>query len=259
MMSFLTGRLVRFLLLSDIHSNLDALEACVAAAGSYDSVANLGDIVGYGACPNEVIERSRQLGDVFVRGNHDKACAGLMDVRGFNYIAAAAVVWTHHELTPENLQWLKALPQGPLPLAPLSDVQVAHGSPRDEDEYLLVSDHAAVSALNTEFEITFFGHTHMQGGFVVGDSQETTFRPEFDEGDLAKFEFALNRHGKYLINPGSVGQPRDGDPRAAFAVYDSDARKVEFYRVKYNIEQAQQRIRAAGLPDRLADRLSMGR
>lgn len=259
MMSFLTGRLVRFLLLSDIHSNLDALEACVTAAGSYDAVANLGDIVGYGACPNQVVERSRQLGNLFVRGNHDKACAGLMDVRGFNYIAAAAVVWTHHELTPENLQWLKALPQGPLPMAPLTDAQVAHGSPRDEDEYLLVSDHAAVSTFDSEIPLTFFGHTHMQGGFVVGDGQETTFRPEFAEGDLAKFEFTLERKGKYLINPGSVGQPRDGDWRAAFAIYDSDTRKVEFYRVKYDVERAQQRIREAGLPDRLADRLSMGR
>jgi diadenosine tetraphosphatase ApaH/serine/threonine PP2A family protein phosphatase len=259
MMSFLTGRRVRFLLLSDIHSNLDALEACVAAAGSYDAVANLGDIVGYGACPNQVIELSRRLGNLFVRGNHDKACAGLMDVRGFNYIAAAAVVWTHHELSPENLQWLKALPQGPLPMTPLADAQVAHGSPRDEDEYLLVSDHAAVSTFASEIPITFFGHTHMQGGFIVGDSQETTFRPEFEEGDLAKFEFALDRQGKYLINPGSVGQPRDGDWRAACAIYDSDARQVTFYRVKYDVERAQQRIREAGLPERLADRLSMGR
>ena len=259
MMSFLTGRHVRFLLLSDIHSNLDALEACVAAAGSFDAVANLGDIVGYGACPNQVIERSRQLGHLFVRGNHDKACAGLMDVRGFNYIAAAAVVWTHHELSADNLQWLKALPQGPLPLAPLADAQVAHGSPRDEDEYLLVSDHAAVSAVTSEVPITFFGHTHMQGGFIVDDSQETTFRPEFAEGDVARYEFPLDRQGKYLINPGSVGQPRDGDPRAAFAVYDSDTRIVEFYRARYDVEKAQQRIRQAGLPDRLADRLSMGR
>jgi diadenosine tetraphosphatase ApaH/serine/threonine PP2A family protein phosphatase len=251
---------VRFLLLSDIHANLDALEACLAAAPAYDAIANLGDIVGYGACPNQVIERSRALGDLFVRGNHDKACAGLMDVRGFNHIAAAAVVWTHHELRPDNLQWLKAMPQGPLPLAPLTDVQVAHGSPRDEDEYLLVPDHAAVSAFTTEIPITFFGHTHMQGGFVVGDGQENTFRPEFDEdGDAVKFEFSLDRKGKYLINPGSVGQPRDGDWRAAFAIFDSDTRTVNFHRVKYDVEKAQQRIREAGLPERLADRLAFGR
>lgn len=251
---------MRFLLLSDIHSNLDALEACVAGAPAFDAVANLGDIVGYGACPNQVIERSRALGNLFVRGNHDKACAGLMDVRGFNYIAAAAVVWTHHELSADNLAWLKAMPQGPLPLTPLTDAQVAHGSPRDEDEYLLVSDHAAVSAFHVEVPLTFFGHTHMQGGFLVGDDGETTFRPEFDEkADAVSFEYPLDRNGKYLINPGSVGQPRDGDWRAAFAIYDSDARIVTFHRVKYDVEKAQQRIRAAGLPERLADRLTLGR
>lgn len=251
---------MRFLLLSDIHSNLDALEACLAAAPAYDMAANLGDIVGYGACPNQVIDRSRELGKLFVRGNHDKACAGLMDVRGFNYIAAAAVVWTHHELTADNLKWLKEMPQGPLPLAPLTDAQLAHGSPRDEDEYLLMSDHAAMSATHIEVPVTFFGHTHMQGGFLVGDTQETTFRPEFDEnGDVVSFDHRLDRNGKYLINPGSVGQPRDGDWRAAFAIFDSDARSVTFYRVKYDVEKAQQRIREAGLPERLADRLSLGR
>ncbi len=251
---------MRFLLLSDIHSNLDALDACLAAAPSYDAAANLGDIVGYGACPNQVIDRSRALGNLFVRGNHDKACAGLMDVRGFNYIAAAAVVWTHHELTADNLQWLKDMPQGPLPLLPLTDAQVAHGSPRDEDEYLLVSDHAVVTASAIETPVTFFGHTHMQGGFLVGDNQESTFRPEFPEADdVANFEYRLDKNGKYLINPGSVGQPRDGDWRAAFAIYDSDSRSVTFYRVKYDVEKAQQRIRDAGLPERLADRLSLGR
>lgn len=251
---------MRFLLLSDIHSNLDALEACLAAAPAHDAVANLGDIVGYGACPNEVIARSRQLGNLLVRGNHDKACAGLMDVRGFNSIAAAAVVWTHHVLTPENLAWLKGLPQGPLPLAPVRDAQIAHGSPRDEDEYLLVPDHAAESADVTRFPITFFGHTHMQGGFVFGENQESTFHPEYSPGDAgSKFGYRLKQDGKYLINPGSVGQPRDGDWRAAFALYDSEQRTVTFFRVKYDIEKAQQRIREAGLPERLADRLAFGR
>ena len=260
MMGRSTGQHVRFLLLSDIHSNLDALEACLAAAPAYDAVANLGDVVGYGACPNEVIERSRSLGSLFVRGNHDKACAGIMDVRSFNYLAAASVVWTHHVLTPGNLQWLKEMPQGPLALGPLTDAQVAHGSPRDEDEYLLASDHAAVSAFNTDVPLTFFGHTHMQGGFLITDSQEATFRPEYEEnGAVVSYQYQLDRGGKYLVNPGSVGQPRDGDWRAAFALFDSDARTVNFFRVKYDVEKAARRIREAGLPDRLADRLGLGR
>jgi diadenosine tetraphosphatase ApaH/serine/threonine PP2A family protein phosphatase len=251
---------VRFLILSDIHSNLDALEAVRAAAPAYDVVANLGDIVGYGACPNEVIDRSRQLGSIFVRGNHDKACCGISDVRGFNYVAAAAVVWTHHALTPENLEWLKALPQGPLPLDPLKDVQVVHGSPRDEDEYLLASGHAADSAEETQFPLTFFGHTHMQGGFLLSGNQEITFHPKYqEENENESWVLSLDRPGKYLINPGSVGQPRDGDWRAAFALYDSDSRKVTFYRVVYDIALAQKRIREANLPERLADRLVHGR
>lgn len=251
---------MRFLILSDIHSNLDALEAILATAPAYDVVANLGDIVGYGACPNEVIDRSRELGNIFVRGNHDKTCAGIADVRGFNYIAAAAVVWTHNALTPENLQWLKELPQGPLPLEPLTDVQVAHGSPRDEDEYLLGSDHAAESADQTDVPITFFGHTHMQGGFLITNNQEITFRPTYkEENENENWELALDRPGKYLINPGSVGQPRDGDWRAGFAIFDSDARKVKFFRVVYDVAKAQKRIRDAKLPERLAERLLHGR
>jgi diadenosine tetraphosphatase ApaH/serine/threonine PP2A family protein phosphatase len=251
---------VRFLLLSDIHANLDALDACLAAAPNYDAAANLGDVVGYGACPNEVIAKSRELGNLVVRGNHDKACAGMMDVRGFNTIAAAAVVWTHHELAPENLTWLKQLPQGPVPLTPLTDAQLAHGSPRDEDEYLLVSDHAVDSAVQTDVPITFFGHTHMQGGFLINDKKESTFRPTFSETEeVTKFDYSLHEHGKYLINPGSVGQPRDGDWRAAFAVFDSEARTVTFFRVKYDAEKAAKRIRDAGLPERLADRLLIGR
>jgi diadenosine tetraphosphatase ApaH/serine/threonine PP2A family protein phosphatase len=260
MMYFCGNSIVRVLLLSDIHSNLEALEACIAAAPAYDLVANLGDIVGYGASPNEVIERSRALGSLFVRGNHDKACAGLMDVRGFNTIASAAVVWTHHALTPDNLTWLKELPHGPLPLSPLQDVQIAHGSPRDEDEYLLVSEHAAPLADESRVPITFFGHTHMQGGFLFSGNQESTLHPEYLPGeDDSKFGYRLKDGGKYLINPGSVGQPRDGDWRAAFALYDSDQRTVTFFRVKYDIEKAQQQIRDAGLPERLADRLALGR
>jgi predicted phosphodiesterase len=260
MMSLCLLTTVRFLILSDIHSNLDALEAALAAAPAYDAVANLGDIVGYGACPNEVVDISRELGNIFVRGNHDKACVGMADVRTFNHIAAAAVVWTNHVLTPENLEWLKALPQGPLPLQPLSDAQVVHGSPRDEDEYLLVSDHAVDSSYESEVPITFFGHTHMQGGFLVANHQEVTFRPAYEEdNENASWELSLDRPGKYLINPGSIGQPRDGDWRAGFAVYDSDTHKVTFYRAVYDVAKAQKRIRDAHLPERLAERLVHGR
>src|SRR5262252_7448954 len=125
---------MRILVISDIHGNLDALEACIAAAGSFDEVVNLGDVVGYGASPNEVIEKSRSLGKHFVRGNHDKASAGLMDLKDFNPIAGLAALWTREALSPENLSWLRELPQGPVFMDGLPGVQFVHGSPIDEDE-----------------------------------------------------------------------------------------------------------------------------
>jgi predicted phosphodiesterase len=128
---------VRILILSDIHSNLEALEACLAAAPAYDSVVNLGDVVGYGANPNEVVERCRKLGGFFVRGNHDKAVCGLIDLDDFNPIASEAVHWTRKVLTPGNLEWLHSLPQGPMQLEEMPDIQFVHGSPLDEDEYLV--------------------------------------------------------------------------------------------------------------------------
>src|SRR6201984_3323351 len=139
-------RFMRILVLSDIHGNLDALEACIAAAGSFDEAVNLGDIVGYGASPNEVIDRSRSLGKYFVRGNHDKASSGLMDLKDFNPIAGLAALWTRDQLTPENLTWLRSLPQGPVQIPDVPEVQFVHGSPIDEDEYL-VTLHDALQPL----------------------------------------------------------------------------------------------------------------
>ena len=125
---------MRILLLSDIHANLEALDATLASAPPFDEVVNLGDIVGYGASPNEVAERSRKLGKTFVRGNHDKAATGVMDLDDFNAMAATAAIWTRNELSPENLDWLRALPQGPVSLPDFPHVQLVHGSPNDEDE-----------------------------------------------------------------------------------------------------------------------------
>ncbi len=251
---------MRALLLSDIHSNLDALEACLAAAPGYDLAANLGDIVGYGACPNEVIARSRELGRLFVRGNHDKACSGVSDLEYFNPVAGLAVLWTQRALTAENLQWLRELPTGPVQVPELPGVQFAHGSPLDEDEYLILPTDALDPLAETPVPLTFFGHTHVQGGFSLNQSDARSMRPEYPGRDqLQRYELALRPGVHYLINPGSVGQPRDGDARAAFAVFDSEARTVTYFRVPYDIARAQQRIRDAGLPERLASRLSEGR
>jgi predicted phosphodiesterase len=251
---------LRILVLSDIHSNLEALDACLAAAPAYDVVVNLGDIVGYGASPNEVIERSRALGKYFVRGNHDKASAGLMDLKDFNPIAGLAAVWTRDHLTPENLEWLRALPQGPVRVEGLPDVQFVHGSPIDEDEYLVSLRDAVEPLLTTSSALTFFGHSHLQGTFLGNGSNADAYRPDYRTvGQAEASEFPLKRGLRYLINPGSVGQPRDGDWRAAFALYDSDAGVISFLRTPYNLKQAQERILAASLPQRLATRLAAGR
>lgn len=250
---------MRILILSDIHANLEALEACLAAAPAHDRVFNLGDIVGYGANPNEVTERSRELGTVFVRGNHDKACSGVTSLDDFNPIAGLAVLWTRQRLKPENLSFLHDLPSGPV--SPLDGIQCVHGSPRDEDEYVLMRRDAYSILGKADAPVTFFGHTHVQGGFWIDDdtNQEGSLEPAYKSRDgYQEITVELRATAKYMINPGSVGQPRDGDPRAAFAIYDSEKRAVIFCRAPYDITAAQEKIFAAGLPERLAIRLEEG-
>jgi predicted phosphodiesterase len=251
---------VRILILSDIHSNLEALEACLAAAPAHDAVVNLGDIVGYCASPNEVVDRSRELGKIFVRGNHDKAASGLMDLKDFNPVAAMAAEWTRQNLTPDNLAWLRALPQGPVQLDGLADTQFVHGSPVDEDQYVVSVREAVEPMMATPVPVTFFGHTHLQGSFVADTTYLDSFRPAYKTvGQSETIEVPLKEGLRYLVNPGSVGQPRDGDWRAGFAIFDSDARLVTFCRVPYDLKSAQDRIFAAQLPQRLATRLAAGR
>jgi predicted phosphodiesterase len=251
---------LRILVLSDIHANLEALEACLAAAPPYDLVVNLGDVVGYGASPNEVVDRSRELGKIFVRGNHDKAATGLLALDDFNPIAAAAALWTRDHLTPEHHDWLHSLPQGPLPLEGFSQAQLVHGSPTDEDMYVVSIGDALVPLLATTIPLTFFGHTHLQGGFFANGNSADGFRPEYRSvGKAESVSLQLKPETRYMINPGSVGQPRDGDWRAAFALFDSHAQVIHFHRAPYNLKAAQDRIFAANLPPRLATRLAAGR
>jgi predicted phosphodiesterase len=251
---------VRILLLSDIHANLEALEAALGAAPPFDAVVNLGDIVGYGASPNEVAERSRTLGKVFVRGNHDKAATGVMNLDDFNPMAAAAAIWTRNQLTPENLDWLRGLPQGPVSLPDFPQVQLVHGSPNDEDEYVVSLGDALAPLITLTIPLTFFGHTHLQGGFFANGSSADGFRPEYRTvGQPESVPLQLKAATRYLINPGSVGQPRDGDWRAAFALFDSEAQIIHFHRTPYNLKAAQDRIFEAKLPPRLATRLAVGR
>jgi diadenosine tetraphosphatase ApaH/serine/threonine PP2A family protein phosphatase len=251
---------LRILLLSDIHANLEALEACLAEAPAYDLVANLGDVVGYGASPNEVVDRSRSLGKIFVRGNHDKAATGLLALDDFNPMAATAATWTRDQLTAEHHEWLKSLPQGPLALEGFPQAQLVHGSPADEDIYIVSLGDALVPLLALTTPLTFFGHTHLQGGFFANGNSADGFRPEYRTvGQAESVSLQLKPDTRYMINPGSVGQPRDGDWRAAFALFDTEAQVVHFHRTPYNLKAAQDRIFAANLPPRLATRLAAGR
>ena len=261
---------MRALIVSDVHGNLEALEAVLAAAhGLWDEVWNLGDMVGYGASPNEVIDRLRSLASVHVRGNHDRVCCGLTSPENFNPVARAAALWTRTALTPENLAWLEAMPQGPL-AAGEGAACCAHGSPLDEDEYLLTLRDAWAPLAQMTAPVTFFGHTHVQGGFLHQGEQWQEIRPTFEAPQngrrrrkeapgLQSASLALPEGSHVLINPGSVGQPRDRDWRAAYAIFSSDDQTVTFFRVPYDVASCQQRILGAKLPERLAARLREGR
>jgi diadenosine tetraphosphatase ApaH/serine/threonine PP2A family protein phosphatase len=255
---------MRLLLISDIHANLEALEAVLAAAPPYDMLANLGDVVGYNASPNEVCTLVLGLDGLIVRGNHDRSCSGLTDLSTFNPVAAISARWTQVRLTPEHLSWLRALPQGPLRQESLPGVEFVHGAPEDEDEYLLNVFSAEESfSIPGQAGIVFFGHTHLQGGFVQEGNKVRQFSPLYESAEGAvEFEMPLQPGSRYLINPGSVGQPRDGDWRAAFAIYEtrkSQPGRVRFHRVPYDLSGAQERILASDLPPRWAMRLRMGR
>jgi predicted phosphodiesterase len=245
---------VRYLILSDIHSNWEALSATLEdAAGDYGQALCCGDLVGYGADPNAVVDWVRENVKAVVRGNHDKVCAGLEDLSWFNPVARSAANWTGAALTPENLVYLRSLPRGPVTF---DGVALLHGSPVDEDEYVVSTFAASQVAPYLELQVSFFGHTHLQGGFLCHRNGIRRLpRPGPNE---KRCTVEIEHTTLHLLNPGSVGQPRDGDARAAYAIYDSDERTVEFRRTPYDVPRAQAKIREAGLPELLADRLEFG-
>ena len=247
---------MRSLILSDIHANLEALDAVLAAAppASYDRLLILGDLVGYGANPNEVVDRVLALSpDVLIRGNHDKVAAGLEDAESFNYLAAHAAHWTHDALTPDNRARVAELPAGPLPVD--DQIEVCHGAPFDEDAYVFEIKDAVQAFDAATRPLCLFGHTHVAVAYVRDDDRLSVTVPDLDDGLTLPIQPRL----RYLVNPGSVGQPRDGDPRAAYATFDSDAAELVLRRAAYPIDVAQQKIIQAGLPESLAHRLGLGR
>lgn len=248
---------MRYLILSDIHSNLEALEKSLAVAeGKHDRVLCLGDLVGYGPDPNAVISCLQPRAKVIVRGNHDKACCGLTDAEDFNYLARAATEWTRTQLTPEHFEFLRGLPAGPVRV---DGIELVHGSPFDEDEYIFDSLGAIQAFQAADAPLVFFGHSHHQGGFQLTEDNrlQSISLPTIKDDEPAGVSFTGD--ARFLLNPGSIGQPRDGDFRAAFAILDIDERRVEFYRTPYDLARTQEKMRAAGLPEPLIARLEVGR
>jgi diadenosine tetraphosphatase ApaH/serine/threonine PP2A family protein phosphatase len=237
-----------FLILSDIHGNLEALNAVLEdASGLYDRILCLGDLVGYGADPNAIVEWARESAQVVVRGNHDKVCAGIDSAENYNPAAQVSARWTEAQLSAASRAYLERLPRGPLPYEGLD---LVHGSPADEDEYVHQLYQLPALLPFLESRVTFFGHTHVQGGFLMTPHAGRPIPP--------RLVLSIEPDYFYLVNPGSVGQPRDRDPRAAYAIYSEVERSVEFRRVAYDIDRAGAKIRAAGMPEFLAVRLLEG-
>ena len=240
---------MRIAVLSDIHSNLVALDAVLAHAGPVDAVWHLGDVVGYGPDPDGVVARLIEVGAIGVRGNHDAAALGGPEIDWFNPEARAAAEWTRDTIDATTRAWLSALPERHA----MGAMTLVHGSPRDPlREYVSTPDVALenLAVLDTPYGLN--GHTHVPAAFCLGPDEAMRIMAPGDGGTHA---FDGQRA---LINPGSVGQPRDGDPDASYLVLDPDTTSVTWHRVPYDIPAVQAAIRAAGLPGRLADRLAYG-
>ena len=242
-----------YAVISDIHSNLEALTASLNEIDRIkaDKIVCLGDIVGYNPNPNECVELLRERNVQCVMGNHDSRAAGLADASDFNLMAARAIEWTRGVLTPENRAFLAALPKSRLIDGRFLAV---HGWVNDTDRYIFGESDATknfglLRELKKPARLCFFGHTHVHAAYIEDDGEAHLV--EADSVKLAKGK-------RYLLNPGAIGQPRDRDPRASFAVYDHGAGKVTFHRVDYDIQLTVAKLLEAGLPERLAERLKLG-
>lgn len=246
---------MRYLILSDIHSNEEALSAVLARAArrKHDRVVILGDFVGYGADPNAVIDRIRRIRKrkAMIRGNHDKVVCGLDSGDLFNPVALKAARWTTGTISPGSRQFLEELPIGPVEVD--GAFVICHGSPRDEDAYIFSDYDAYLNFSASDATVCFFGHSHIPSVFTL---EPHGIRVDVIRGGHVRMR--LKRDSRYLINPGSIGQPRDRNPAASFAFYDSEERVVTFERVSYDVEKTREKIHRAGLPGMLGDRLLMG-
>ena len=250
---------MRYLILSDIHANWEALAAVLnhVRRKKFERILFLGDAVGYGASPNLVLDWLRSVGSsgVLIRGNHDRVCSGLDSGEYFNRFALHAAEWTADILEDRNRKILRDLPEGPVVVE--DQVAMCHGAPHDEDAYLFSGNDALPAFEALPQQVTFFGHTHVPSVFSLDErAAPTDMEVRLLAGERGRISLEEGR--RYLINPGSVGQPRDRDPRAAYGIYDSQTRRFYHYRVAYPVAEARRRILRAGLPPMLGDRLLHG-
>lgn len=250
---------MRYLILSDIHGNQEALTAVRnhSRRKKIDRVLFLGDAVGYGASPNSVLEWLRTLTPppLVVRGNHDRVCARLDGGEYFNRHALIAAEWTARHLDQRNGQYLRDLPEGPIEVD--DDVVICHGSPEDEDTYIFSGYDAAPAFGLVRQPVIFFGHTHVPSLFALDNrGDKPTIHVRLLSGDRQTID--VEPGCRYLVNPGSVGQPRDRVAKAGYAIWDGEARRIYHYRVSYSAARARKRIVRAGLPAVLGDRLLLG-
>ena len=242
---------MRILVISDIHANYTALEAVLNAAGSVDETWCLGDMVGYGPDPNAVVEAIRELPSlVCLLGNHDVAALGRMPFETFNGDARRSLLWTEKVLNADNMNFLRSIPSSS---KVRGQATLAHGSPRDPLwEYVLNTLSARLNFDHFDTPWCFVGHSHIQCSFRLDGTTDRVWL------ETPRVDQPLSLTPRMLLNPGSVGQPRDRDPRAAFAIYDSEAQTWTPRRVPYNVAEVQARIREAKLPEKHALRLAEG-
>ncbi len=247
----MVARAMRIAVISDVHGNQPALEAVLAEVEreAPDAVWCLGDLVGYGPHPNECCTTVAQRADVCLVGNHDLVALGTagVDVSDFNPEAAAAALWTQAELSAESRAFLERLS----PTATVEEVELYHASPRDPVwDYVLTSEAALAAFRLSSKDLVLVGHSHVALSLLYEDGAAG--------GGLAPAGTEVELTGRRLLNPGSVGQPRDGDPRAAWLLLDTARRFARFLRVPYSVERTQAEIRRRGLPESLAVRLALG-
>ena len=245
---------MRVLVVSDLHANAEALKAVMSRVRrkKFDEVVCLGDFVGYGAQPNQVLDTMRTMRGrkVYIRGNHDRVAAGIEEGHGFNQAARDAALWTRDRLSPPNRRFLRDLAVGPVKH---KGMVICHGSPYDEDEYLFTEIHAARIFAESDAKLVLFGHTHLPAIFWLDDENMV-----WGEAVPTDALIRLKPSYRYLINPGSVGQPRDRNPEASFAIVDTTKHTAQFFRVPYDVAKTQSAILRAGLPAILAYRLTYG-